>query len=59
MNTKTIVYGLAIGQILFGIVALVTGWVSSADALTVIMLGLSVFGIHSSNVAAVAAARGV
>lgn len=61
MNTTTskLVYAIALGQILFGIVALVTGWTSSAEALGVIMLGLSTFGIHHSNVATAAAARGI
>lgn len=41
---------IAIAQILFGAVGITTGWINASDSLTIIMLGLSVFGVHNSNV---------
>lgn len=45
-------YAAGILQLLFGFVDLVSGWIPTSEALTIFSLGLSVLGIHSSNVAA-------
>ncbi len=47
----TLGYVVAIAEIVFGLVGLVTGWMSAAEATLVIGLGTSTFGIHSHNVA--------
>jgi hypothetical protein len=54
MNTANNVfvgYAVAVGEIVFGAIGLITGWISAAEAMTVITLGLSTFGIHQHNVA--------
>lgn len=48
---NTITYAIAIGQLIFAGIGFVTGWMSPNECLTVAMLGLSVFGIHKSNLA--------
>jgi len=48
MNKLT--YVIAIGQIAFASIGFITGWMSPNECLTVAMLGLSVFGIHNSNI---------
>jgi hypothetical protein len=58
MNTTITGYVIAFGEIIFALVGLVTGWISAAEATTILVLGLSTFGIHKQNVAIAAAARG-
>lgn len=58
MTTKTIAYVIAVLEILFGAVGYVTGWATSTEALAILTIGLSTFGIHQFN-AAVAAAKGI
>lgn len=51
-------YIIAGGEVLFGLIGLVTGWIGAVEATTIMTLGLSTFGIHNHNVA-VAAAQGI
>lgn len=51
MNSINMGYVVAAVQIVFGLAGLITGWISNAESLTILMLGLSVFGIHNSNIA--------
>lgn len=48
MNTTIII---AAGQVLFGVVGLLTGWITGAEATALIAVGIGVFGIHKSNAA--------
>lgn len=61
MNNNTVILGYAIAaiEILFGIVGLITGWISQVEAITLIGIGASTFGIHHSNVATASAVRGI
>jgi hypothetical protein len=56
-TSQYFVYMIAVGQIVFGLVALATGWAAPSEATTVLMIGLSTFGIHSHNVAVAGALR--
>lgn len=51
MNTINWAPWVAGLQILFGVTGLLTGWIPGTEAMTILFLGLSVFGFHSSNVA--------
>lgn len=43
-------YAIAVGEIAFAIIGFITGWVSPSECTVVLGLGLSTFGIHTSNI---------
>lgn len=58
MNNSTTGYLIAALEVVFGLIGLIFGWINSAEALTILTLGLSTFGIHQQNVA-IGRAQGV
>ncbi len=44
-NIATLGHLVGIGQVVIGLILLATGWVSQAESLALLMLGVSTFGI--------------